>query len=191
MFNVGGGEFLVILLIALIVLGPQKLPEAAKQIGGFARELRRMSNSFQNELKHALDDPVEAQARERGRNVVASEEKPAPTATAAGDEGDEGDQDEALENVEEAAASNAEDGSGEASTGDEPAVATSGPDEADQQVDHVDDDGDEAPQRPMSTAEAAGMYDLVPVDSSPDLDAISGADNDAADADEATDEPDS
>ena len=33
MFNVGGGELLVILLIALIVLGPQRLPDAARQIG--------------------------------------------------------------------------------------------------------------------------------------------------------------
>ncbi len=34
MFNVGGGELLVIFLVALIVLGPAKLPEVARQIGG-------------------------------------------------------------------------------------------------------------------------------------------------------------
>ena len=33
MFNVGGGEVLVIALIALIVLGPQRLPDAARQVG--------------------------------------------------------------------------------------------------------------------------------------------------------------
>ena len=34
MFNLGGGEMLVILLLALIVLGPERLPEAARQVGG-------------------------------------------------------------------------------------------------------------------------------------------------------------
>jgi sec-independent protein translocase protein TatB len=66
-FNVGGGEFLVIALLALIVLGPQRLPDAARQIGRFMGELRRMSSGFQQELKAAMDDPLEAAARERGK----------------------------------------------------------------------------------------------------------------------------
>jgi sec-independent protein translocase protein TatB len=65
-FNVGGPEMLVILLLALIVLGPQRLPEAARQVGKFMGELRRMSSGFQQELKQAMDDPLEAAARERG-----------------------------------------------------------------------------------------------------------------------------
>ena len=43
MFNVGVGELLVILLIALIVLGPDKLPDAARKLGNVMGELRRMS----------------------------------------------------------------------------------------------------------------------------------------------------
>jgi sec-independent protein translocase protein TatB len=58
MFNLGGGEILVILLIALIVLGPQKLPEAARKVGQFTGELRRMSSGFQDELRRAMDEPV-------------------------------------------------------------------------------------------------------------------------------------
>ena len=69
MFNIGGPEVLVILLLALIVLGPQRLPDAAKQIGKFMGELRRMSSGFQSELRAAMDDPVEAAARERGAGV--------------------------------------------------------------------------------------------------------------------------
>jgi len=57
MFNIGGGELVVIALIALIVLGPQRLPDAARQMGKAMGELRRMSNGFQQELKSALDDP--------------------------------------------------------------------------------------------------------------------------------------
>ena len=56
MFNVGAGELLVILLIALIVLGPEKLPDAARKMGNVMGELRRMSAGFQNEMRSAMDD---------------------------------------------------------------------------------------------------------------------------------------
>lgn len=69
MFNVGGPEVLVILVLALIVLGPQRLPDAAKQIGRFMGELRRMSSGFQHELRAAMDDSAEQAARQRGAGV--------------------------------------------------------------------------------------------------------------------------
>ncbi len=56
MFNVGGGELLVIMLIALIVLGPQRLGPAARQIGRVMGDVRRISSGFQQELKDAFDD---------------------------------------------------------------------------------------------------------------------------------------
>ncbi len=56
MFNVGGGEVLVILLIALIVLGPQRLGPTARQVGRVMGDLRRISSGFQQELKDAFDD---------------------------------------------------------------------------------------------------------------------------------------
>lgn len=61
MFNVGGAEFLVILLVALLVLGPNKLPQAARQVGHFLGEFRRIADGFQQELKTAMD--VEAPAK--------------------------------------------------------------------------------------------------------------------------------
>jgi len=45
----------VILLIALIVLGPDKLPEAARKVGRVTSELRRMSQGFQQEIRQAMD----------------------------------------------------------------------------------------------------------------------------------------
>jgi sec-independent protein translocase protein TatB len=57
MFNVGGGEVLMILLLALMVLGPQKLPDAARRVGNIMGELRRMSSGFQSELRAAMDEP--------------------------------------------------------------------------------------------------------------------------------------
>jgi len=56
MFNVGTGELLVILLLALIVLGPDKLPDTARKIGNVLGELRRMSNGFQQEIRSAMDE---------------------------------------------------------------------------------------------------------------------------------------
>jgi Tat protein translocase TatB subunit len=56
MFNIGGGELIVIALIALIVLGPQRLPDAARQVGKTVGELRRISSGFQRELRDAFDD---------------------------------------------------------------------------------------------------------------------------------------
>jgi Tat protein translocase TatB subunit len=56
MFNIGAGEFLVIALIALIVLGPQKLPDAARQAGKWANELRKMAAGFEAEVQHAFEE---------------------------------------------------------------------------------------------------------------------------------------
>ncbi|MEX2292485.1 MAG: Sec-independent protein translocase protein TatB [Acidimicrobiales bacterium] len=56
MFNIGGGEVVVIALVALIVLGPQRLPDAARQAGKMLADLRRLSSGFQDELKGAFDD---------------------------------------------------------------------------------------------------------------------------------------
>lgn len=85
MGNLGGAEILVIFLVGLIVLGPAKLPEAARQIGRAVNELRRVSGGFQKELREALEDPVkETQAMLRG-DALKEPVKPAPTPP---DEGD-------------------------------------------------------------------------------------------------------
>lgn len=60
MFNVGTGELLVILLVALIVLGPDKLPDTARKIGNVVGELRRMSQGFQDEVRRAVQDSNDA-----------------------------------------------------------------------------------------------------------------------------------
>ena len=50
----GTQEIVVVLVIALIVFGPQKLPEIGRQIGSAMRELRKMSGDVQNAFN--LDD---------------------------------------------------------------------------------------------------------------------------------------
>jgi sec-independent protein translocase protein TatB len=55
MFNVGGPEVLVILLVALIALGPAQLPKAARQVGQVMAEIRKVSTGFQRELTNAFE----------------------------------------------------------------------------------------------------------------------------------------
>lgn len=58
MFNVTGGEIVIILLLGLIVLGPERLPEAMRKAGKTWGELRKMSSSFQDEVRKGFDEPV-------------------------------------------------------------------------------------------------------------------------------------
>lgn len=56
--SLGAPEILVILVVALIVLGPSKLPEAARQVGKAMAEFRRVTAGFQAEVRDALQEPV-------------------------------------------------------------------------------------------------------------------------------------
>lgn len=58
MFNLSGSEIVFLLLIALIVLGPEKLPEAVRKFGKVYAEAKKMTTGFQSELKSALDEPM-------------------------------------------------------------------------------------------------------------------------------------
>lgn len=52
--NIGPAEILVILFVALIVFGPQRLPEVGRQVGSMMRELRRMQDTVRGELDSVL-----------------------------------------------------------------------------------------------------------------------------------------
>jgi sec-independent protein translocase protein TatB len=52
MFDIGGPELAVILLVALLVLGPRRLPGAARFLSRVVREIRRAVE----EIGHDLDD---------------------------------------------------------------------------------------------------------------------------------------
>lgn len=58
MFNIGAGEMVVILVAALLILGPQRLPELARAIGKFYREFRRQTDEVRNVVErefYAMD----------------------------------------------------------------------------------------------------------------------------------------
>ena len=54
--DVGFGELVVIAFIAIIVFGPDKLPDLAKQAGAMLRKARDFANSARDELRTELGD---------------------------------------------------------------------------------------------------------------------------------------
>ncbi|SQI34492.1 Sec-independent protein translocase protein TatB [Leminorella richardii] len=54
MFDIGFGEIVLVLIIGLIVLGPERLPVAVKTVAGWIRAMRSLASSVQNELTQEL-----------------------------------------------------------------------------------------------------------------------------------------
>lgn len=58
MFNLTGSEIMFLLIIGLVVLGPEKLPDAIRRVGRLYAELKRMSAGVQTDLRKVMDEPV-------------------------------------------------------------------------------------------------------------------------------------
>lgn len=79
MFNVGGPEVLVILLVALIALGPAQLPKAARQVGQVMAEIRKVSSGFQRELTEAFDMESKSEKPEKPQSPGGPQDVTPPT----------------------------------------------------------------------------------------------------------------
>lgn len=86
MFGIGMPELLVILVVALIVFGPNKLPEIGKSMGRAVREFKKAVNEFKqsmeidtdlSEVKKAFD-----QMKDGVNETVELKQKPDPQKTA-------------------------------------------------------------------------------------------------------------
>lgn len=107
MGNFTGGEFIIILIVALVVLGPERLPEMARSAGKALHKLKTMADGLGDDVKGVMDDPsmqplkelgelaarprqklaeyaLEAEAEERARKEAAAQEA-ADAADAAAD----------------------------------------------------------------------------------------------------------
>jgi sec-independent protein translocase protein TatA len=67
--NIGFGEILLILVLALVIFGPKRLPDMGRSIGRSMREFRRAASDLRREVETDLD--VEESPQARARSVRA------------------------------------------------------------------------------------------------------------------------
>jgi sec-independent protein translocase protein TatB len=66
MFDIGGGELVLIGVVALVVIGPKELPGVLRTVGQTVTKLRRMAGEFQSQFQEALR---EAEMEDVGKTV--------------------------------------------------------------------------------------------------------------------------
>lgn len=90
MFGIGMPELMVIMVVALVVLGPKRLPEIARALGKGLAEFRRATSDVNEELRkaqRAIEEEARAADAAARRAVAAKKEaaiKPAEGAVAVG-----------------------------------------------------------------------------------------------------------
>ena len=64
--NFGGGELRVSIVLALVVLGPERLPEMARSAGKAIHKLKTMTSGMRGQVQGLMDDPAMQPLRELG-----------------------------------------------------------------------------------------------------------------------------
>ena len=75
--SVGAGEWLVLLAVLLVVIGPKNLPSTARKIGAYYSKFRRAAESFKRQLMD-MDLEMEREfrkAEEEAKSIVEGEGK--------------------------------------------------------------------------------------------------------------------
>lgn len=76
MFGLGFPEIVVILVLALILLGPQRLPDAAKQLGKGLREFKKATDDLKSQFESEL---YAEDSKPRERPALVPQEPATPT----------------------------------------------------------------------------------------------------------------
>ena len=78
MSGIGGSEFILLCLIGLLILGPERLPRVARQLGRWVGKARALTRSMQRQLEEELDtrknfgfDPKEELGKIDPRQMMA------------------------------------------------------------------------------------------------------------------------
>lgn len=80
MFGIGGTELLVILVVALIVLGPKSVPQIARTLGRAMGEFRKVSTEFQRTLNTEIELEEHEKRKQEAEKELFPEQKPAEAA---------------------------------------------------------------------------------------------------------------
>jgi len=81
-FGIGMPELLIVLVVALLVLGPRKLPEAARSLGRGMAEFRRASNDLRNSLTAPIDE-IKDTVADLGRDLTEDDGSASDSGSAA------------------------------------------------------------------------------------------------------------
>jgi Sec-independent protein secretion pathway components len=72
MLNIGPQELILVLIIALVVVGPQRLPELGRSIGRALKEFRKIQDDVKDTLKFDLNEDPEPYVAPRGKSPTVS-----------------------------------------------------------------------------------------------------------------------
>ena len=73
LFNLGGGEIILILALILILFGARKLPELAKGLGQGIKEFKKATREVTDEVQSAMEEPPSAPPQKRLSSTPASQ----------------------------------------------------------------------------------------------------------------------
>ncbi len=72
LFNLGGGEIILVLLLVLILFGARKIPELAKGLGQGIKEFKKATREVTDEIQNAVDDTNYSTLPPKDRQVEAN-----------------------------------------------------------------------------------------------------------------------
>jgi sec-independent protein translocase protein TatB len=80
MFGISAAEVMIIMLVALVVLGPDRLPVVARKVGQVVGDMRKVSAGFEAEMRSAMLEPDQRPPTVQPPSAAAVEPAPEPAA---------------------------------------------------------------------------------------------------------------